>query len=215
MCKYDIIASGSSGNCIIVNDIIALDMGIPFKKIEPYLNKIKLVFISHCHSDHLNARTLLKLHTLRPTIRFAVGFWLKDNLIGVGIKKSNIDSLKQNKVYDYKQFKISPFVLIHDVKNFGLRIFDTKTNEKIFYAVDTSTLDHLSAKNYDCYLIEANYDDEILEANLKKDLETSGFSYNSRVKETHLSLNQASQFIFDNAGDNSKYEFIHGSKRNL
>lgn len=212
---YNIIASGSSGNAILLENGILLDCGIPFKKIEPYLNQIKLVFISHEHGDHLNLRTLFKLNQLRPTIRFAVGFWLKDKLIGVGIKKSNIDSLKQNKVYDYKQFKISPFILIHDVKNFGLRIFDIKTNEKIFYAVDTSTLDHVSAKNYDLYLLEANYDEEILEANLKKDLETSGFSYNSRVKETHLSLNQASQFIFDNAGDNSKYEFIHGSKRNL
>ena len=212
---YEIIASGSSGNAILLENGILLDCGIPFKKIEPYLNQIKLVFISHEHGDHLNLRTLLKLHTLRPTIRFAVGFWLKDKLIGVGIKSSNIDNLKQNKIYDYKQFKISPFVLIHDVKNFGLRIFDSKSKEKILYAVDTATLNHVSAKNYDCYLIEANYDDEILEANLKKDLESSGFSYNSRVKETHLSLNQASQFVFDNAGNNSKYEFIHGSKRNL
>lgn len=215
MFKYKILASGSSGNCIIVNDIIALDMGIPFKKIEPYLNKIKLVFISHEHSDHLKLSTILKLHTLRPTIRFAVGFWLKDKLIQSGIKSSNIDDLKQNKIYDYKQFKISPFVLFHDVKNFGLRIFDLKTKEKIFYAVDTSTLDHVSAKNYDLYLIEANYDEEILEANLKKDLETSGFSYNLRVKDTHLSVNQASEFILKNSSENSHYEFIHGSKRNL
>lgn len=215
MCKYDIIASGSSGNAILLENGILIDCGIPFKKIEPYLNKIKLVFISHEHGDHLNARTLFKLNQIRPTIRFAVGFWLKDKLISAGIKDDNIDVLKQNKIYDYKQFKISPFVLIHDVKNFGLRIFDSKSKEKILYAVDTATLNHVSAKNYDCYLIESNYDDEILEANLKKDLETSGFSYNSRVKETHLSLSQASQFIFDNAGDNSKYEFIHGSKRNL
>lgn len=215
MCNYNIISSGSSGNAILLENGILLDCGIPFKKIEPCINKLKLVFISHRHSDHLNLSTVRKLHELRPTIRFCVGEFLYQELSSAGINKKNIDVIKHNKIYDYKILKVSPFILIHDVKNFGLRIFDTKTNEKIFYAVDTSTLDHLSAKNYDCYLIEANYDDEILEANLKRDLEASGFSYNSRVKETHLSLAQASQFIFDNAGDNSKYEFIHGSKRNL
>ena len=163
----------------------------------------------------MNLRTLKKINELRPTIRFAVGFWLKDRLTKSGINRSNIDDLKQNKIYDYKQFKISPFVLFHDVKNFGLRIFDTKTNEKIFYAVDTARIDHVEAKYYDLYLVEANYDEEILEENLKKDLEFSGFSYNMRVKDTHLSVNQASEFILDNIGNSSQYEFIHGSKRNL
>ena len=211
--SYNILNTGSSGNCIIVNDIIALDCGIPFKKIEPCINKLKLVFISHRHSDHLNLSTVRKLHELRPTIRFCVGEFLYQELLSAGINKKNIDVIKHNKIYDYKILKVSPFILVHDVFNYGLRLF--MNGEKLLYATDTAKINHIKATAYDCYLIEANYDDEILEVNLKKDLETSGFSYNSRVKETHLSLVQASQFIFDNAGDNSKYEFIHGSKRNL
>ncbi len=84
--NFDIISSGSSGNCVILNESIALDMGVPFKKIEPYLNKIKLIFISHEHQDHLKMSTLIKIHKLRPTIRFAVGFWLKDKLVEYGYK---------------------------------------------------------------------------------------------------------------------------------
>lgn len=213
--NYNIISTGSSGNAILLENGILFDCGVPFKKIEPYLKKIKLVFISHIHGDHLNPRTILKLHKLRPTIRFCVGEFLYQELAGIGIDKRNIDPVKHNKIYDYKIFKVSPFILFHDVFNYGLRIFDAKTKEKIFYAVDTSTLTHVSAKNYNCYLIEANYDEEILEENLKKDLETSGFSYNARVKDTHLSAKQAGEFIINNAGENSKYEFIHGSKRNL
>lgn len=45
--RYNIIASGSSGNCIIVEDFLALDMGISYKKIQKYLKQIKLIFISH------------------------------------------------------------------------------------------------------------------------------------------------------------------------
>lgn len=210
---YNILNTGSDGNCIIVNDIVALDMGVPFKKIEPYINKIKLVFISHKHGDHLNLSTVRKIHELRPTIRFCIGEFLYQELAEAGISKRNIDIIKHGKVYDYKILKVSPFILIHDVFNYGLRLF--MNGEKLLYAVDTSTLDHVSAKNYDCYLIEANYDEEVLEENLKSDLENSGFSYNSRVKETHLSVNQASEFILNNIGENSKYEFIHRSKRNL
>lgn len=213
MFKYKIIASGSSGNCIIVNDIIALDVGIPFKKIEPYLNDLKLIFISHKHSDHMNLSTLRKINKLRPTIRFCVGEYLCDYLIESGIDKNNIDIVRHDRVYDYKMFKLSPIALIHDVFNYGLRLFIN--GEKMLYAVDTATLDHISAKGYNLYLIEANYDDEVLEQNLKDDLEKTGFSYNVRVKDTHLSIAQATEFIFKNASENSVYEFIHGSKRNL
>lgn len=47
---YEIVSSSSKGNCIIVNEYLALDMGVSYKKIEPYLNKIKIVFISHEHT---------------------------------------------------------------------------------------------------------------------------------------------------------------------
>lgn len=213
MFKYKIIASGSSGNCIIVNDIIALDIGIPFKKIEPYLNDLKLIFISHKHSDHMNLSTLRKINKLRPTIRFCVGEYLCNYLIESGIDKNNIDIVRHDRVYDYKMFKLSPIALIHDVFNYGLRLF--MNGEKLLYATDTAKINHIKATAYDCYLIEANYDDEILESNLNSDLEKHGFSYNSRVKDTHLSVNQATEFVFKNAGVNSKYELIHNSKRNL
>ena len=78
---YKIIASGSSGNAILLDNGILLDCGIPFKKIQPYVDKIKAVFLSHCHHDHLNIQTLKKMHELRPTIRFMVGFWLGQLLI--------------------------------------------------------------------------------------------------------------------------------------
>lgn len=211
--NFDIISSGSSGNCVILNESIALDMGIPFKKIEPYLNKIKLIFISHEHQDHLKMSTLIKIHKLRPTIRFAVGFWLKDKLVEYGINQSNIDVLRHNMTYDYKLFKICPFILIHDVFNYGLKLFIN--NKKILYAVDTNSIEHVKAENYDLYLIEANYDETKLQENINFDKENGFFSYGDRVKSTHLSLQQSSKFLLENMGDNSEYKFLHCSKRNF
>ena len=48
---YEIISSSSKGNCIIVNKYFALDMGIPYSKIKPYLKDLRVVFISHSHSQ--------------------------------------------------------------------------------------------------------------------------------------------------------------------
>lgn len=47
---YEILKTGSKGNCIIVENVFALDMGIPYKLIAPYLKNIKMIFISHRHT---------------------------------------------------------------------------------------------------------------------------------------------------------------------
>lgn len=215
MFQYNIIASGSSGNALILENGILLDCGVAFKKIEPYLNQIKLIFISHEHGDHMNLSTILKIHRLRPTIRFAVGYWLKDKLVDVGVSENSIDVLEQAKVYDYKFFKVMVDILFHDVKNFAIRIFDIPSKSRILYAVDTTKIDHIKAKDYDLYLIEANYDESLLERNIWDDLEVGKWSYCIRVKDTHLSIQQAKKFIKSSASKHSKYEFLHASKRNL
>lgn len=92
---------------------------------------------------------------------------------------------------------------------------DKKNKEKVLYAVDTKKIDHIRAVNYDLYLIEANYDEEKLEQNIKRDKENGLFSYGERVKETHLSIQQVSGWLLDNAGENSVYEFLHRSKNNF
>lgn len=210
---YDILKTGSSGNCIIINSILALDMGIPFKLLGEYTKTIKLVFISHQHSDHFNPATIKRLHDLRPTVRFCVGDFLYQKLIDIGINKKNIDVIKHNKIYDYRILKIMPFMLIHDVFNYGLRLF--MGGEKLLYAVDTNTIDHVKAFNYNHYLIEANYDEDKLAENIKRDMEQGIYSYGVRVKDTHLSIQKASEWIMENAGAASEYEFIHQSKNNL
>ena len=61
--NYNILASGSKGNCTIINDFIAIDMGIPFTQIKSYYKKLKIVFITHQHSDHLNKPTVKQLRS--------------------------------------------------------------------------------------------------------------------------------------------------------
>lgn len=207
--NYRIISTGSKGNAILLENGILLDCGVSFKKIFPYLGKIKAIFISHIHSDHFNRSTIKKINFFRPTIRFLVGFFLEHEVLSLGIPKNKIDVLKANKVYRFNLFNIMVFKLIHDVNNFGLKIFDKKLKEKIFYATDTRTLSNISAKFYDLYLIEANYsEDELQERILNKKL-NGQYIYEYRVIKTHLSLQNASEWLMNNIGKNGKYEFIH------
>lgn len=46
----NVIGTGSSGNAVLLNDIILLDCGLPYSHIEKYAKNLRLVFISHCHS---------------------------------------------------------------------------------------------------------------------------------------------------------------------
>lgn len=48
--EYEILASCSAGNCTIIKDIIAIDMGVSFKKLEKHYKKLKIVLLTHIHS---------------------------------------------------------------------------------------------------------------------------------------------------------------------
>ena len=159
--NYKIISSCSSGNAVIIKDIILIDCGVAFKKLEKDYKKLKLVLLTHIHTDHFNKGTIKKLAKERPTLRFACCEWLLESLLECGVNRKNIDVLKIGTKYDYKLFKIVPIKLYHDVPQCGYRVlFD---GYKVIYATDTNTLEGITAKNYDLYLVEGNYEDEELE----------------------------------------------------
>lgn len=210
--KYKIINSGSDGNCILINDEILLDCGVSFKKIEPYYKKLKLVFISHMHHDHLLPSTIKNLALERPTLRFVVGEFLVDKLLDCGVSKKNIDILKLRTRLSYNtNLSIQPIRLYHDVPNFGIRL--NLERERLIYITDTKTVEGIKAKDYDLYLVEGNYDeDEILDRIEHKE-ENGLFINEYRTIETHLSVQEATNWLLENMGDNSIYEFIHQHKK--
>lgn len=48
--KYNIISTGSDGNATILEDFVLIDCGVPYKTLEPYVSKLKLVLLTHIHS---------------------------------------------------------------------------------------------------------------------------------------------------------------------
>ena len=75
MVKYNIISTGSDGNATILEDFVLIDCGVPYKALEPYVTKLKLVLLTHIHSDHFQKRTIKRLAEERPTLRFGCCGW--------------------------------------------------------------------------------------------------------------------------------------------
>lgn len=203
--NYKIINSNSEGNGLIIEDTILIDCGITFKSIKDYYKKLEIVLLTHIHQDHFNKSTIKKLASERPTLRFGCCHWLVKELIECGVNKKNIDIYEIGKIYSYRYFKVIPINLYHDVPQCGYKL---KINgNKLIYATDTERINHIDAKNYDYYFIEGNYEnDEELHSRAVNDF------YELRVKKTHLSKVQATEWLMQNMGENSKYVFMHEHK---
>lgn len=151
--RFNVLQTGSSGNCVILNGVIALDMGVAYKKAAPHVRGLQLVFLSHEHGDHFKPSTIRALAAERPLLRFCGGEWMAGKFLSSGVPARNIDVLEAGKRYNYGAFQIEPVTLYHDVPNFGLKIF--MGGEKAIYIVDTGYVDDVEAVGYDLYPLEA------------------------------------------------------------
>jgi phosphoribosyl 1,2-cyclic phosphodiesterase len=183
-------------------------MGVPFSTIKHHKNSLQIVLLTHCHGDHLNLTTIQKLAFERPTLRFACGEFLTEFLEGI-VNAKNIDIMEAGKIYDYGQFKVSPVYLYHDVPNFGYRIF--KDDTKIIHATDTAHLEGITAKDYSLYAIEANYNEDTIFESIERKKARGEFAYQEGSINSHLSEQQARDFIFKNRGAHSKVLRLHES----
>lgn len=115
-----------------------------------------------------------------------------------------------DKWYDLGIIKIKLEFLQHDVPNCLIK-WEYKCKKGI-YAVDTANLDNVIAKNYDMYFIEANYSEEELEQRKEQKLLNNEFEIETRIKNSHLSIEQCNDFLLKNMGENSQYCWIHQHK---
>lgn len=214
---YKILGSSSKGNAIIIENFLMLDAGVNYSKIKPYLKKIKLIFISHVHQDHLLPSAIKKIAYNYPTIKYVTGSeFVVEKLVECGVNKKNIYVLKSGKKYDLGLVKVKLEELYHDTTNYALK-WEYKGFKGI-YAVDTNKIDHIQAKKYDLYLIESNYNEELLGKHIKECIENNDSEdklyYLQRVSKTHLSDKKCNDFLIENMGNNSIYEKIHKSNYN-
>lgn len=209
---FNIIATGSDGNALVLNNFVLLDCGVNFKLLKPHLKQLKIVLLTHIHSDHFNKTTIRLLSQERPTLRFACGEWLAAAITACGVPKENIDIIESDKVYNYGICKVIPFSLTHNVPNCGYKVHFP--NGKAIYATDTNNLNGVVADDYDLYFIEANYADEEIQERIRRKKENGEYIYEHQVVKNHLSKAKCDDFIYKNIGSKGEYVYMHCHKEN-
>lgn len=208
---YNILASSSKGNAVLYNgNSFLVDLGISYEQIKLYEKDIKIVFITHIHSDHFNKSAIRLLALNNPLIMFVCGSFLRDEMLEL-VRKEQLFIVEPNKKYRLlKDFYIKPFNLYHNVDNMGLKM--EFKGLKVFHATDTYTLDGIEAVNYDYYLIERNYDEEIAQRIIDRAEMNVEFSYVRSSVENHLSKQKGELWLAkNNKNRKGKVVFLHES----
>lgn len=206
---YTVISTGSKGNCVIIGGKVMVDCGVSWKAIKPYVKDLQLVLLSHSHGDHIKPSTIRKLQEERPALRFGCGKWLLPSVLACDVPKRKIDVYIPNmktRYTDDLQLIMTP--LKHNVSNCGYKIF--LDGEKVFYATDCNNLDGIDAKDYDLYMVEANYEDSEIQERIAEKEASGQYCYEYNVLKNHLSKKKADEFIIANAGEKSRFVYLHG-----
>lgn len=208
MIEHNVLMTGSTGNCVIVNKSVMIDCGVPYKTVSPYMDDIKLVLLTHIHSDHFKASTLKKMAFEKPSLQFGVCSWLLKPLVEAGVSKRQINVLTVNLRYYFGICYVIPVEMVHDVPNVGYKL--QFKDGKVFYATDTGTLSHVIAKGYDLYLVENNYEDAEIRARMDAKIESGQYVYEYRAMQYHLSKNKCDDWLERNRGPTSEFVYLHG-----
>lgn len=208
---FNVIGTGSRGNAVVIDDVILVDCGVSWKKLATYTHNLKVVLLTHWHSDHFNERTVKRLAFERPGLRWFCCEWMSGYAIKAGVRPAMIHLLHERVFTAKDDIIVQPVFLLHDVPNCGFKIWHGTGNaqESLFYATDTGTLDGIDAKGFDYYLIEANHTEAEIEQRYKEKMEHGEYAYEVKAAANHLSREQALNWLAQNAGPRSEYMFLH------
>jgi len=205
---FEIISTGSSGNCVVLNKIIAVDIGVPFKALKDFYKELQLVLLTHEHKDHIKHSTVKRLAQESPSLRWGCGRWLVPHLVECGVPARQIDIYIPN---EYMRYHESLAVVMkpipHNVPNAAWLIFGE--GESFMYATDCSDLSHITANGFDLYLIEANYTEADILERIRQKQEAGEHCYEWDVLQNHLSKEKAENWLYENMGAHSQYVLLH------
>lgn len=207
MIDYNIIATGSKGNAVVIDQKILIDCGVSFKALSKVYRALKLVLLTHIHSDHFQPTTLRLLAENRPTLRFACCAWLCKPLVDAGVPVSQIDVLEPGHMYGYGICNVRPDMVKHNVPNCAWKVW--LPSGKLFYCTDMNNLNGITAPNYDLYMVEANYDDAEIQAKIAEKKLNGEYIYELGVLHNHMSLAKINDWLYANMGQNSAYIYMH------
>lgn len=200
--KYKVIKSGSSGNAVIIEDML-FDCGVAYKNLEEYLYKINFLFITHRHSDHLKKSTIKRIMRKYPRIRIIANYDVA-RFIDLDFMVGDETSI------NLSDRTIQAFKCTHNVPCSGYVV--EKDDTSFIYATDTSNLDYAPKMKYDYFFIESNHDEKKIK-NLMGNRKKYGYdAWQGAMR--HLSTQKSELFYYLNRKNkDSKYIELHKSNR--
>jgi len=220
MCVYIAsLNSGSNGNCYYIgndNEAVLIDAGISCRETEKrmkrlglLMNKVKAIFVSHEHTDHISGIPVLSK-------KFQLPVYITSNTLkysGLIIEQHLINSFCAHQIINIGGLSITPFPKSHDACD--PHSFIVSYNEiQIGIFTDMGfPCEHVIKHFQQCHaaFLEANYDEEML-ANGKYP-----YHLKKRIKSSdgHLSNDDALQlYISHKPAQMSHLILSHLSKNN-
>lgn len=184
--NYEILKTGSKGNCVIIEDIM-IDCGIPFSKMKQELYGIKYLLLTHIHSDHIKESTLNKIKESFPKITI-LGNYEVAQKFGVDIIVNNgFETITK----DYTFMAVKG---VHDVLVTGYSVWIK--DQHVCYMSDTNSYNFFKSAPYDYLFIEQNYDEKKL-LEIGKQFKHKGYNPVLSAKR-HASVQMAKGFYYSN-----------------
>ena len=203
--SFDIHYTGSKGNCASIyydNLGFLIDIGKPYKYVEPYLFNKQFILLTHRHQDHLVYTTYKKIRENFPHIKILGNHEVNENI--VKRKLPELDIIFK----DDFQFQIGEvkFTTLQNYHGAGEEYAEThgfileSPSQNLLFATDLSTLvDYeeycLTNKiKFDIILLEANYDPQVIGLSEYMKIH-SGYNTFNNGSYRHLSTIDREEFV--------------------
>lgn len=200
--EYNIIGSGSSGNCVRIENVM-IDCGLPYSKIKNDLYDTDYLLLTHRHTDHINKATFNKIRLEFPNItviaNYEVAFRYDVDIICM-----------EGQPFTVGEYVFTPFSGEHNVLVYGYT-WKCKGND-VIYATDMNNFDNAPDQKYDYLFLESNHDEHKLNA-----VRNAGRDYGYNIylaAKRHCSMQKSWAYYFTHRRDKkSVYVELHKSER--
>lgn len=163
--------SGSNGNCYYVGneeEAVLVDVGISCKEVETRirnlgltLSKVKAIFVSHEHSDHVRGIPVL-------AAKYGLPVYITPNTLRncrFRLEKRLIHSFQANEPVSIGNLTVTPFPKFHDaVDPYSFVVANGNVRVGVFTDIG-APCQHLTRYFQQCHaaFLESNYDEELLQ----------------------------------------------------
>lgn len=211
--------SGSNGNCYYVGnhaEAVLVDVGISCREVENRMrrcglsmNKVKAIFISHEHSDHIRGLEVLSRKFSIP-VYISEGTLLNSRL---DLQEHKVFHFRSSDVFEIGRLKITAFIKKHDAADPHSFVVEYNGIRVGVFTDLGAICSNLIAHFKLCHaaFLESNYDVEMLE--------TGSYPYHLKKRirggEGHLSNDEALKLFVEHRNDQLSHLFLsHLSKEN-